>query len=122
MHLQIKLIGFITIVYAQHIFIADATTWVAFITSCRIHKNLRFAEIAAKYVFELEPHNPASYVLMMNLYSMSNRRKDVERLKDSMKNAGVKNGPVWSSIQIDQTLHMFSAQGKTSYRRGRNIV
>ena len=72
MHPQIKLIGFIT--------------------SCRIHKNLRFAAIAAKNHFKLEPHNPGSYVvLMMNLYSMSNRWKDVERLKDSMKNAGVKN-------------------------------
>ncbi|CAN6704523.1 unnamed protein product [Malus baccata var. baccata] len=103
-------------VYAQHIFIADATIWGAFITSRRIHKNMRFAEIAAKNHFELEPHNPASYVLMTNLYSMSNRWKDVKRLKDSMKNAGVKNGPVWSWIQIDQTIHMFSAQGKTSYR------
>ncbi|KAM1707752.1 hypothetical protein ACFX13_000899 [Malus domestica] len=90
----------------------DATIWGAFLTSCRIHKNLRFAEIAAKNLFELEPHNPANYVLMMNLYSMSNRWEDVERLKDLMKNAGVKNGPVWSWIQIDQTVHMFSAEGK----------
>lgn len=90
----------------------DATIWGAFLASCRIHKNLAFAEIAAKNLFELEPHNPANYVLMMNLYSMSNRWDDVERLKALMKNTGVKNGPVWSWIQIDQAIHMFSAEGK----------
>ncbi|KAL6131062.1 hypothetical protein ACLB2K_069440 [Fragaria x ananassa] len=90
----------------------DATVWGAFLASCVTHKNLEFAETAAKNLFELEPHNPANYVLMMNLYSMSNRWEDVERLKDLMKKVGVKHSPVWSWTQIDQKIHMFSAEGK----------
>ncbi|KAL5571398.1 hypothetical protein UlMin_020995 [Ulmus minor] len=90
----------------------DATIWGALLASCRTHKNLEFAEIAAKHLFKLEPYNSVNYVLMMNLYAMSNRWKDVERVKNLMSNAGVKTGPVWSWIQIDQKIHSFSAGGK----------
>ncbi|XP_061996617.1 pentatricopeptide repeat-containing protein At4g01030, mitochondrial [Rosa rugosa] len=90
----------------------DASIWGAFLASCLTHKNLEFAETAAKNLFELEPHNPANYVLMMNLYSLSNRWADVERLKDLMRKVGVKHSPVWSWTQIDQKIHMFCAEGK----------
>ncbi|XVF73042.1 hypothetical protein PTKIN_Ptkin12aG0169700 [Pterospermum kingtungense] len=88
----------------------DATIWGALLGSCRIHKNVQLAEIAAKKLFELEPYNSANYVLMMNLYAMSDRWGDVERIKDLMSDIGVKNGQVWSWIQIDQTVHIFSAE------------
>ncbi|TXG63011.1 hypothetical protein EZV62_010005 [Acer yangbiense] len=90
----------------------DATIWGALLGSCRIHKNIEFAEIAANKLFELEPYNSANYVLMMNLYAMSDRWEDVEHLKDKMANVGVKNGLVWSWIQIDETVHVFTAEGK----------
>ncbi|KAL5572082.1 hypothetical protein UlMin_021679 [Ulmus minor] len=90
----------------------DATIWGALLASCRTHKNLEFAEIAAKHLFKLEPYNSVNYVLMMNLYAMSNRWKDVEHVKNLMSKAGVKTGPVWSWIQIDQKIHSFSAGGK----------
>ncbi|OMP08596.1 hypothetical protein COLO4_06304 [Corchorus olitorius] len=88
----------------------DATIWGALLGSCRIHKNLRLAEIAARKLFELEPYNSANYVLMMNLYAMFDRWKDVERTKELMSNIGVKSGQVWSWIQIDQKVHLFSAE------------
>ena len=35
---------------------------------------------------------------------------DVEHIKDLMSDIGVKNGQVWSWIQIDQIIHLFSAE------------
>ncbi|XP_030488856.2 pentatricopeptide repeat-containing protein At4g01030, mitochondrial [Cannabis sativa] len=90
----------------------DASMWGALLASCRTHRNLEFAEIAAKNLFKLEPYNSANYVLMMNLYAMSKRWEDVERVKSLMSKRGVKISQVWSWIQIDQTIHMFSAEGK----------
>ncbi|CAI0394169.1 unnamed protein product [Linum tenue] len=46
----------------------DASMWGAFLGSCRIHRNLEYAEIAAKQLYELEPRNSANYVVMMSLY------------------------------------------------------
>ncbi|XWS46202.1 hypothetical protein CRYUN_Cryun14cG0044500 [Craigia yunnanensis] len=88
----------------------DATIWGALLGSCHIHKNMQLAEIAAKKLFKLEPYNSANYVLMMNLYAMSDRWGDVEHIKDLMSDIGVKNGQVWSWIQIDQIIHLFSAE------------
>lgn len=90
----------------------DATVWGALLGSCRIHKHMEFAEVAAKKLFELEPYNSANYVLMMNLYASSSIWEDVARLKDLMREKGVKTKHVWSWIQIDQTVHVFSAEGK----------
>ncbi|XP_065860233.1 pentatricopeptide repeat-containing protein At4g01030, mitochondrial [Euphorbia lathyris] len=96
----------------------DATIWGAFLGCCRIHTNLEFAEIAAEELFKLEPHNSANYVLMMNLYAMSNRWEDMERIRDLMAEKGVRNREVWSWIQIDNTVHVFSAEGKPHQDEG----
>uniref|UniRef100_A0A2N9J388 DYW domain-containing protein n=1 Tax=Fagus sylvatica TaxID=28930 RepID=A0A2N9J388_FAGSY len=90
----------------------DATIWGALLGSCKIHKNIEYAELAAKKLFELEPYNSGNYVLMMNLYAISNRWEDVERIKASMGVLGVKNFHVWSWIQIDCKIHFFSAEEK----------
>ncbi|CAN0899111.1 Pentatricopeptide repeat-containing protein At4g01030, mitochondrial [Linum grandiflorum] len=90
----------------------DVTVWGAFLGSCRIHRNLEYAEIAARQLYELEPHNSANYVLMMSLYAISNRWDDVERTKDRMFIEGLKPGPIWSWIQIEEQVHMFTAGGK----------
>lgn len=90
----------------------DATIWGAFLSSCQNYKNIEFAEIAANRLFQLEPYNSSNYVLMMSLYAMSSRWDDVENVRDKMADAGVKNGPVWSWIQINDKIHMFNADGK----------
>ncbi|CAN1793831.1 Pentatricopeptide repeat-containing protein At4g01030, mitochondrial [Linum perenne] len=87
---------------------SDAPIWGAFLGSCRIHGNLEYAEIAARHLYKLEPSNPANYVQMMCLYAMSNRWDDVERIKDRMPEPG----PIWSWIQIDEQVHVFTAGGK----------
>ncbi|KAF3439882.1 hypothetical protein FNV43_RR18160 [Rhamnella rubrinervis] len=96
----------------------DATVWGALLGSSRSHRNLEFAEIAAKHLLELEPYNSGNYVMMINLYAISNRWEDVERLKSLMASRGVRIRQVWSWIQIDQTIHMFSAEGKSHPEEG----
>ncbi|KAL3743623.1 hypothetical protein ACJRO7_018833 [Eucalyptus globulus] len=91
----------------------DATIWGALLCSSRIHENIEYAETAAENLFELEPHNSANYVLMMNLYAMSNRWKDLDHVKELMNSRGVKHGQAWSWTQIDHTVHHFSAEQST---------
>lgn len=88
----------------------DATIWGSLLCSSRIHKNVEYAEMAVKHLFEMEPHNSANYVLMMNLYAMSNRWKDVENVKDLMNRLGVRHGQTWSWISVDHDMHCFSAE------------
>ncbi|XP_024009807.1 pentatricopeptide repeat-containing protein At4g01030, mitochondrial [Eutrema salsugineum] len=90
----------------------DATIWGAFLSSCKIHRDLELAEVAWKRLQVLEPHNSANYMMMINLYSSLDRWEDVEHIRDSMRNQRVKVQDLWSWIQIDQTVHVFYAEGK----------
>ncbi|KAJ8748461.1 hypothetical protein K2173_003357 [Erythroxylum novogranatense] len=90
----------------------DASIWSAFLRSCHVQGHMEFAEVAGKELLELEPDNSANYVLMTNLYAMSNRWDDVERIKDLMVEKGVKIRQIWSWIQIDDRVHVFSAGDK----------
>lgn len=91
---------------------ADSTVWGALLGSCRIHGNIELGEIAAKELFKLEPQNPVNYVLLMNIYATSKRWDDVEKIKDLMDRRSVKMGNVWSWIEINKTVNVFSALGK----------
>ncbi|KAK7292790.1 hypothetical protein RJT34_15644 [Clitoria ternatea] len=97
----------------------DASIWGALLASCRVHKDVKLAEIAARNLFKLEPYNSANYVLMMNIYSSSDRWDDVERLKERMISMGVKISDVWSWTQVNQTIHVFSTEGKSHPEEGK---
>ncbi|CAA7013898.1 unnamed protein product [Microthlaspi erraticum] len=90
----------------------DATTWGAFLSSCKIHRDIELAEVAWKKLQVLEPNNSANYMTMINLYSNLNRWEDVERVKDLMKDQMVRVQDLWSWIQIDHKVHVFYAEGK----------
>ncbi|XP_010424689.1 PREDICTED: pentatricopeptide repeat-containing protein At4g01030, mitochondrial-like [Camelina sativa] len=90
----------------------DATIWGAFLSSCKIHRDLELAEAAWKRLQVLEPHNPANYMMMINLYSNENRWEDVEHIRNSMRIHRVRIQDLWSWIQIDHTVHVFYAEGK----------
>lgn len=86
----------------------DASIWGAVLRSCRTHKNLKLGKIAAEHLFELEPFNSANYVLLMNLYSMASRWRDVDQLKEKMIARGIKAQSSRCWIQIDHKVHVFS--------------
>ncbi|XP_058743889.1 pentatricopeptide repeat-containing protein At4g01030, mitochondrial [Vicia villosa] len=96
----------------------DASIWGALLKACRIHKNIKLAEIAAEKLFKMEPNNSANYVLMMNLYSSLNQWDDVERVKCLMIALGMRSPPVWSWTQVNQRIHMFSTYGKPHPEQG----
>lgn len=96
----------------------DVTVWGSFLGSCRVHENLNLGKIAARKLFELEPQNPANYISLMNLYAVLNKWEDVDRIRTLMRARGLKNGHIWSWIQIKQTVHVFSARGKPHQDEG----
>ncbi|XP_068666797.1 pentatricopeptide repeat-containing protein At4g01030, mitochondrial-like [Aristolochia californica] len=90
----------------------DASVWGALLGACRVHKNLELAEIAAKHLFKLEPYKKGNYMVMMNLYAMKGRWGDAEIMNDLVNVLGVKNMGGWCWIQINRTVHVFSAEGR----------
>ncbi|KAL8202120.1 hypothetical protein R6Q57_011267 [Mikania cordata] len=87
----------------------DACVWGALLSSCRVHSNIKLAEVAANKVFELEPYNPGNYVLLSNIYANKGLWKEVAKVRDLMKSMGMKKNPGCSWIEIKNKVHMLLA-------------
>eukprot|EP01018_Ginkgo_biloba_P014934 Gb_01648 [translate_table: standard] len=87
----------------------DAIGWATLLGACRIHGNMTLGKRAAECLFELEPQNPATYVLLSNIYAAAGRWDDVANVRKLMKNKGVKKEPGCSWIKFNNRVHSFVA-------------
>ncbi|CBI22288.3 hypothetical protein VitviT2T_022707 [Vitis vinifera] len=74
--------------------------WGALLGSCVIHENVELGEVAAKWLFELEPGNTGNYVLLANIYSAVGRWRDAEHVRLMMNNIGLRKTPAHSLIEV----------------------
>ncbi|KDP42927.1 hypothetical protein JCGZ_23869 [Jatropha curcas] len=73
--------------------------WVALLSGCRKHENVKLGEFAANKLLELESENDGSYTLLSNIYANARRWKDVTRIRSLMKHTGIKKRPGCSWVQ-----------------------
>eukprot|EP01018_Ginkgo_biloba_P019405 Gb_07914 [translate_table: standard] len=85
----------------------DAVVWGALLGACRIHLNLELAECAAEHLFELEPQNPGTYVLLSNIYAAAGKWDDVAKVRKMMKDKGIKKVPGCSWIEVNNKVYAF---------------
>ncbi|KAI4980985.1 hypothetical protein ZWY2020_021470 [Hordeum vulgare] len=67
----------------------SSSVWGALLGACVLHKNVEFGEIAAKHLFELEPENTGSRVLLGNIYAAADRWNDVQEVRKIMERKGL---------------------------------
>ncbi|XP_072960466.1 pentatricopeptide repeat-containing protein At3g49170, chloroplastic [Typha angustifolia] len=101
-------------------FKADALVWRTLLGACRIHGNIKFGEIAAKNILELEPNDPAAYVLLSNLYAKAGKWDDVAKLRSAMKERNLSKEAGLSWIEIENNIHEFHV-GDSCHPRAQDI-
>ncbi|KAG5043050.1 hypothetical protein JHK87_006965 [Glycine soja] len=79
----------------------------SFLAACKLHKNIKLGEWAAKQFLSLEPHKSGYNVLMSNIYASANRWGDVAYIRRAMKDEGIVKEPGVSSIEVNGLLHEF---------------
>ncbi|PKU74639.1 putative pentatricopeptide repeat-containing protein At3g11460, mitochondrial [Dendrobium catenatum] len=87
----------------------DGAVWGSLLSSCKIHKNTEFGEMAFQHVVELEPDNVGYYVLMSNIYLDSGRLDGVARIRAMMKTRGLRKDPGCSYMEHMGKVHLFLA-------------
>jgi pentatricopeptide repeat protein len=85
----------------------DAILWATLLNASRIHGNTDLGQYAAECLFKLEPNNPSTYVLLSNIYAVSDRWDDVAKVRKMMKDKGVKKKPGCSWIEVGHQVHAF---------------
>ena len=70
-----------------------AAAWGALLSACRVHRNMELAKIAAKKLFEIEPHNPGNYVLLSNIFSTANLWEEASEIWKLMSDRGIIKEP-----------------------------
>ncbi|CAN8304660.1 unnamed protein product [Cochlearia groenlandica] len=91
----------------------DSCVWGALLNSCRLHNNVNLGEIAAQKVFELEPENPGTYVLLSNIYAANGMSTEVDRLRNKMESLGLRKNPGCSWIQVKNKVYTLLAGDKS---------
>ncbi|KAF7809019.1 pentatricopeptide repeat-containing protein [Senna tora] len=85
----------------------DSIIWAALLGACRIYKNVELAELALQQLIELEPNNPANFVMLSNIYKDLGRWQDVARSKVAMRDTGFRKLPGCSVIEVNDSVVEF---------------
>ncbi|KAJ8630766.1 hypothetical protein MRB53_024089 [Persea americana] len=85
----------------------DAMVWSTLLSACTIHKNMMIGEFAAQHLLELEPFDLATYVLLSNIYAEARKWDLRDKVRQMMKERGVKKDPGRSWIEIKNIVHAF---------------
>lgn len=84
-----------------------AGVYGALLNASRIHKRLDLGEFAADKLFQLEPNNSGNYILLSNIYASAGRWEDVSRMREIMRQLGVKKTTGWSWVEYKGKMHKF---------------
>ncbi|XP_057873781.2 pentatricopeptide repeat-containing protein At4g02750 isoform X2 [Cryptomeria japonica] len=85
----------------------DTRLWSALLGISRINDHAELGKHAAEALFQLEPNNSATYILLSNIYAAAGRWNDVAKVRKMMREKGIKKLPGWSWIEIKNKVHTF---------------
>lgn len=87
--------------------------WTALLSACRLHRDVKLAEISAQKLFELNPNVVSGYVCLSNIYAAERRWKDVEKVRALVKNRRLRKPPSYSFVELNKMVHQFFVGDKS---------
>ncbi|URE46444.1 PPR repeat [Musa troglodytarum] len=98
----------------------NSAVWGALLGACRVHGNLEMAELAAKHLVELQPHDSAAYLLLCSMYANRNKSEEARKMRETIMVKGIKKEPGCSLVEMNGEVHEFVA-GDRSHPRTAEI-
>ncbi|KAK6123461.1 hypothetical protein DH2020_042797 [Rehmannia glutinosa] len=87
----------------------DVIAWGSLLASCKVHKNVELAVIAAERMLSIEPDNSGAYSALANVYSAFGKWEEAAKIRKLMKDRKVKKEQGISWLQIKSEVHVFGA-------------
>lgn len=87
----------------------DAGIWGTLLGASRVHGNVELAEVASRHLLELDPENSGYHILLSNLHADAGQWKGVLKVRNLMKERGLRKVPGRSWIEVQNATHVFVA-------------
>lgn len=88
----------------------SAKVWGALLNGASVAGDVELGKYVFDRLLEIEPENTGTYIIMANLYSQSGRWKEADKVRDLMKEVGLRKIPGSSWIETSGGLHSFVAR------------
>ncbi|XP_052192160.1 pentatricopeptide repeat-containing protein At2g22070 [Diospyros lotus] len=88
----------------------DVIAWGSLLASCRVHKNVELAKVAADRLLLIDPENSGAYSALANAYSACGKWEEAAKIRKSMKDKQVKKEQGFSWVQIRDDVHVFGVE------------
>ncbi|XP_057845150.2 pentatricopeptide repeat-containing protein At3g12770-like [Cryptomeria japonica] len=92
--------------------------WMCFLGACRSHMNIGLGVFTAMLLFDLDPKNSATYVILSNIYAEVGRWGEFQMVRSLMKDRGIKKTPGCSWIESYKMVHAFCAGDRSHPQTG----
>ncbi|TYI06454.1 hypothetical protein ES332_A10G160400v1 [Gossypium tomentosum] len=81
--------------------------WGALLGASMTHLRIDFAKLAAQQLIKLEPDSATPYVVLSNLYTISGKKKDGDKVRTDKKSKRIKKSPGCSWFVVKDKVHLF---------------
>ncbi|CAJ2659279.1 unnamed protein product [Trifolium pratense] len=92
----------------------NACSWGTLLSGCRVYKNVKFAKISAKKLFEILPKVPGYYVTLFNILVTAKLWGETSKIRMLMKERGITNTPGCIWLQVGNRVHNFVVGDKSN--------
>ncbi|KAJ7515092.1 hypothetical protein O6H91_23G070800 [Diphasiastrum complanatum] len=86
----------------------NSVVWMTLLGAARNHGHAEIGRRAFDRVVKLDPKNAAPYVLLSNIYVAAGKKDELAKIRNQMKEAGLRKVPGCSWIEVDNQLHAFA--------------
>lgn len=93
-----------------------AKVWGALLNGASVAGDVELGKYVFDRLFEIEPENTGNYIIMANLYSQFGRWKEADKIRNLMKEVGLKKIPGSSWIETRGGLQSFVARDTSNDR------
>lgn len=81
--------------------------WGSLVAACRVHRDPKLGEFAARKLLQMEPDHDGALVLLSNIYAKERRWEDVREIRRQMKEKGIFKERGCSRIELNNKVHEF---------------
>lgn len=88
----------------------DIVAWRSLLTGCLVYRNFRLGKKVANHIFQLDPNDVGTYILLSNIYASESRWYGVVEVRRLMRERCIKKEPGVSWIQVRNETHIFASE------------